>query len=285
MRSVLVRLAFVVAVLMTVASSEPASAGQADPFAQLSQGGLTGGLNVPGGGNGGSGGGRTVSSPGPTEGGSAPSTSQYSYVPTSTPCSQTGPGTGAVPGVAGYNPAANQGTVNAQVLVTGGQQQLVSYICVLNGAAPPPPPPPPPTPAEIWAHVPLSSGSIGVSPPTEGITGMVTWFWYRGDTSGVGVSVSIRGYTVQVRAKPVKFTWDSGDGTRGTGRSAGNEAAPGLTHVYERKGDYTIQMVAAWEGSYTFSGYGVSSGGSLGSVSVTSTRPYHVFEVRGVLGR
>lgn len=275
---------FAVAVLLTMPCAEPASAGQPDPFAGLSPGGLTGGLNLPGGGSGGSGGGTTVSGPGSTAGGSAPSTSQYAYVPTGRPCSQTGPGTGAVPGVPGYNPAANQGTVNAQVLVTGGQQQLVTYICVLNGTAPPPPPPPPPTPAEIWAHVPLSSGSIGVSPPTEGVTGMDTWFWYRGDTNGVGLSVSIRGYTVQLRAKPVKFTWNSGDGAQGTGPSPGSDGTPGFTHVYETKGDYTIQIVAAWEGSYTFSGYGVSSGGSLGSVSVTSTRPYHVYEVRGVLG-
>ncbi len=131
----------------------------------------------------------------------------------------------------------------------------------------------------------MSSGSVGVSPPTEGITGMDTWYWYKGDSSPVGLSLSIRGYSVQMSAKVVRFTWDSGDGSRGGGRLGGSEAAPGLRHVYETKGDYVITMVATWEGSYTFSGYGVSSGGSLGSVSMTSTHPYHVFEIRGVLGK
>ncbi len=38
-----------------------------------------------------------------------------------------------------------------------------------------------------------------------------------------------------------------------------------------------------WEGDYTFTGYGVASGGSLGTVTFSANRRYHVFEVRGVL--
>ena len=200
-------------------------------------------------------------------------------VNTSGPISPTNPLIGAAPG------GGPRGTIVGQYLVNGAERSLITYACVANGASPPPPPPPPPSPDEIWSHVPLKAGTVGVSPPNEGITGMATWFWHQGGTSPVGLTVSLRGYTVQVSAKPVKFSWDSGDGARGSGRVGGSEAKPGLTHVYETKGDYTITMATTWEGSYTFSGYGVSSGGSLGSVTVTSTRPYHVFEIRSVLGQ
>jgi len=273
-----------VAILVASSPTAASAEGPGNLFGGLTSDGLTGSVKVPGA--------QSVSSPGQTEAGGAPVTSGFVSVSTGTPCTPGGINTGSVitptnplsgtgPGTPGFNDPNPQGVVYAQYLITGGQRSLISYTC---GLAPPPPPPPPPSPAEIWGKVPLKSGTVGVSPPNEGITGMDTWFWYQGDASSVGLTVSIRGYSVEVRAKPVKFTWDSGDGAKGVARLAGSESRPGLTHVYETKGDYVIQMLATWEGSYTFSGYGVSSGGSLGSVSVTSTRPYHVFEIRSVLG-
>ncbi len=41
-------------------------------------------------------------------------------------------------------------------------------------------------------------------------------------------------------------------------------------------------MQVVWEGSYDFSGFGVSDSGSLGSVTVTRSRDYHVVEARAV---
>lgn len=264
--------------LALLATPRPASA-RGD--AGLGPDGINGGLNVPGAPS--APGAPTVSPPGPTGNGTAPSTSSFAYQSLGTPCSLTGPSTGAVPGTPGFNPNGTLGTVNAVLLATGGQSSLVNYICVIPGQAPPLPPPPP-TPAEIWGKVPLSTASIGVNPDTEGLTGLETRLWYEGAAGGVQLNLSIRGYSIAVRAKPVLFAWSTGDGAVSNVRSPGSAASPGLNHIYETRGDYTVSLATTWEGSYTFSGFGVSSGGSLGAVTVSRSRPYHVIEARGVLG-
>lgn len=260
----------------------PARAAHARGDAGLGPDGLNGGLNVPGSPSAAPS--QSVSPPGPTSGGTPPSTSNYAYQSLGTPCSLTGPGTGAVQGTPGFNPGATQGTVNALLLTTGGQNSLVTYTCLVPGQAPPPPPPPPPTPAEVWGKVPLSTASIGVSPGEKGLTGLETRLWYEGSAQGVELRLSIRGYALVAKARPVLFAWNTGDGTTHSVSSPGSADAPALNHVYETKDDYTISLTTTWEGSYSFSGYGVSSGGSLGAVTVSRTRPYHVIEVRGVLG-
>jgi hypothetical protein len=266
--------AVLAALLGLVADATPA---EARGDANLGADGINGGLTVPG-----APGAATVSPPGPTGNGTPPSTSSYAYQSLNTPCSLTGPGTGAVLGTSGFDPNGTVGTVNAVLLTTGGQSSLVNYVCVVPGQ-PPPLPPPPPTPAEIWGKVPLSTASIGANPDAEGLTGLETLLWYEGAAGGVQLNLSIRGYSVAVRARPVLFTWNTGDGTVSSVRSPGSAASPALNHIYETRGDFTVSLVTTWEGSYSFSGFDVSSGGSLGAVTVSRSRPYHVIEARSVL--
>jgi len=160
----------------------------------------------------------------------------------------------------------------------------VSQTCVYPGGAIPAPPPPPPTPAEVWAQVPLNKAAVGVNPKGEGVTGLPTWFWYEGGTGGVSLHLSLRGYSLTVQAQPYRFAWTTGDGASGGASQPGSPDKPAFTHTYQTRGDYQLAMTVSWAGSYSFSGYGISQTGSLGSVTVQASRPYHVYEVRSVLG-
>lgn len=162
-----------------------------------------------------------------------------------------------------------------------GTSNVVDAVCARTA---PPPPPPPPTPTEIWQFVPLTKSEIGINPRGDGLTGLDTWLWHEGERTGVEVAPVLRGYSLVVKARPVLYKWAMGDQPKTvyTTRVSGTEQQPAARHEYRTKGDYTVTMQIVWEGSYTFSGFGVSSAGSLGSVTVTRTRPYHVVEVRGV---
>lgn len=162
-----------------------------------------------------------------------------------------------------------------------GTSNVVDAVCAKVA---PPPPPPPPTPSEIWQFVPLTASTIGINPKGDGLTGLDTWLWHEGASTAVEVAPNLRGYSLVVNARPVLYKWAMGDQpqTVYSSRASGTEQHPAARHEYRTKGDYTITMQTMWEGSYTFSGFGVSSAGSLGSVTVARTRPYHVVEVRAV---
>ena len=181
------------------------------------------------------------------------------------------------------DPLKRIGQVYSVEQLIGAAWVAIRDVCVYPGTAIPAPPPPPPTPAEVWAMVPLDKAAVGVNPRGEGVTGLPTWFWYEGDTDGVNLNLGLRGYALTVHAKPYRFSWTTGDGASGGGSQPGSPDQPAFTHTYDTRGDYQLNMTISWAGTYTFSGYGISQTGSLGSVTLQATRPYHVYEVRGVL--
>jgi hypothetical protein len=178
-------------------------------------------------------------------------------------------------------------------------------------------PPPPPTSGEVIADAPLpklpfvlspvgrncspASASAGPANPAPrcaageapGLTGLETLLWIDPPPPPeVSVTVAIRGYTVTTRAHPVRYRWDMrqpGDteSTRNpdpsfTTTGPGTRDAPAARYRWETKGDYHIALAVVWEGSYTFSGFGVSRTEPLGPVTGEATVvPYHVIEIRG----
>ncbi len=164
---------------------------------------------------------------------------------------------------------------------TDGNTTIVDAVCAVEA---PPPPPPPPSPDEVWQFVPLAEAGLGINPIGDGLTGLETWLWNEGTASAVSVAPTLRGYDLVVEARPVLYRWDMGEDPRAvySSPSPGSEGQPAASHVYETKGDYEVVMEVVWEGSYEFSGFGVSNRGSLGSVTVTRSRDYHVAEARAV---
>lgn len=199
--------------------------------------------------------------------GSPGGSSGYWYVWTADPCS------------VGGDPYVGD---DFWVLVFGPGDELVDEFCADPNAEPLPTPP---TVTEIFDHAPLPPCEIGISPVGEGLTGMETWLWCENVDRPVEVTVTIRGFRVQVSASPTEYHWIMGDGINHVSKSAGTEQDPSATHVYETKDEYVVRVDVVWTGTYTYTGHGVTETGSLGEVSSTSDVAYPVVEVRGVLER
>jgi len=169
-----------------------------------------------------------------------------------------------------------------QLPVPGSESRVV---CSGTGGAVPLPPEPP-SAEEIWDRVPIPEGRMGVNPARDGLTGLETWLWYEGDAGPVQLPpIEIRGYAVTATAKAAVFTWKMADDPASHySRSVpGSQAHPAAVHVYQAKRDYNTVMEVGWEGSYSFSGFGIALANQpLGRVTLTSERLYHVVEARGV---
>ena len=158
-------------------------------------------------------------------------------------------------------------------------------VCPNAGSTAPQPPPPPPTPAQVWGATPLPPPIFNWNPHGLGLTGLASWFWVGGVGDPVTATANIRGYTVVTTARPVAYHWGFGDGTGAVGSSPGTEAAPSVRHVYQTKGKYSLQLIIAWQGQYTFTGNGVAvQTVQLGTVDgPLATSSYSVQEIRSVL--
>lgn len=182
----------------------------------------------------------------------------------------------------------------------------------------PSPPPPPPTPAEVLEAAALPQMRVGLSPSghdcavagvssppstpappcaagtSPGLTGLETLLWVDPPPPAeVSVTVDIRGYSVTTLAHPVRYRWQMRqDGDAASTRNPaptfetdgpGTRTAPAARYRWETKGDYHVSLAVVWEGSYTFTGFGVSRTEALGPVTGTATViDYHVIEVRSV---
>lgn len=181
------------------------------------------------------------------------------------------------------------------------------------------PPPPPPTAAEVIRASNLPQLQFALSPKgtdcavagavlasasrvppcgageAPGLTGLETLLWVDpAPPAEVSVNVTIRGYSVTTRAHPVGYRWRMRqDGDTESSRNPdpviatttpGTSTAPAARYRWETKGDYRLSLAVVWQGSYTFSGFGVASRTeSLGPVTgQPQTVPYHVIEVRSL---
>lgn len=151
---------------------------------------------------------------------------------------------------------------------------------------------PRPAAERIWSEVPLPEPAWGLSPGGDGLTGLPTFLWDPRGGAPVSATVDLGGFTATATARPVRYEWTMWDPSDPENRNphpvvssrvAGSEAKPAATYTYETKGDYTVTYTITWEGSYTLSGPGVDEVVDLGTTTTSSTRTYHVTEVRAVL--
>jgi hypothetical protein len=140
---------------------------------------------------------------------------------------------------------------------------------------------------------------LAINPHVEGLTGLDTWLWYEDDGASALMPINVNGQTrpglqVTATAGPfsitaeawiIEYRWDMGDGGRYASNSPGSEDHPAATHLYEVKGNYTVQVETVWTGTYTWTASGTTGSGDLGSVVRRSEHPYTVVEARAVLTR
>lgn len=152
------------------------------------------------------------------------------------------------------------------------------------------PPPPQPTAEQVWESAPLPAPDIKVSPGTYGVAQLPTWFWLANDPVGQDLTLptlSLGGYSVSLSVHPVSYNWSFGDGSGEVSLTAGNPGGAGrasASHTYTSKGTYQVGVSVAWEGTYTFAGYGLTRTVPLGPVMQTETTfPFAVQEVKSLL--
>jgi hypothetical protein len=152
------------------------------------------------------------------------------------------------------------------------------------GPPPPPPVPVPPTIGEIWDAAGIPAPAVGVSPGAVGVVGLDTWLW-SGGPDVVQLAVTLGGWTVTGVAHRTELRFDTGDGDTTTAPAPGSRAAPALTHVYDVKGEYALQVASVWQATVTMTGPGLAAPIpiAIGSAVVTVTQDYPVVEVRSVL--
>jgi PKD domain-containing protein len=115
----------------------------------------------------------------------------------------------------------------------------------------------PPTMEEVLDEAAIPQPAIAVNPSTEGITGMESWFWLTDVETTVAVTAELAGYQVTTNLEAVAYRWTIGDEATHTSTSPGSEADPAVRHTFDRKGTHTITVEMVWQGSYTYSGFGV----------------------------
>jgi PKD repeat protein len=121
----------------------------------------------------------------------------------------------------------------------------------------------------------------------HGLTGLPSGLWATVNNApvpSITASVTIRGYTVAVTARPVHYRWDMGDGDLVVGSSSGTMQAPSVMYTYQTKGTYTVILTVTWAGTYSFSGFGQATTATLPEVAQAPQQvPWSVQEIVSVL--
>lgn len=115
---------------------------------------------------------------------------------------------------------------------------------------------PPPSPDEVFRYfqtLPLPQLATRQQPPGNGLVGLPVIFFTDSPTTQT-FTVDIRGFDVDIVARAVGFTWDTGDGATLTTTDPG---APypdqTITHDY-RAGSYTARLTTTWGATYSVDG-------------------------------
>lgn len=153
------------------------------------------------------------------------------------------------------------------------------------------PAPLPPRPEEIWSVVPVPTPGFGINPGIRGLTGLDSYLWDSQGNAPVVATATIRGYTTTATAVPTHWEWrmwEEGDTPNVnpypvvSASFPGTREAPAATYMYETVGDYTLTMSVTWSGTYSFTapGGGPPQTVDLGTTTRSSSRDYHVIEIR-----
>lgn len=134
--------------------------------------------------------------------------------------------------------------------------------CGPGGADAIPSGPPPPGVEYPWIteeefqNYDIPPSVIHMSPDGWGVTRNKTVFY--ADAGVKTIDMTILGYAVTVKATPVAYAWDFGDGTEARTTSPGSPPVegqePSLYHVYGEKGTYEVNLTTYYTGMFQVDG-------------------------------
>ncbi|GAB3570450.1 PKD domain-containing protein [Spelaeicoccus albus] len=147
----------------------------------------------------------------------------------------------------------------------GNPGSLPSYLCLppegSNGTpsvvrTATPPPTMPVVSESDFRKFDLPAPRAKVQPDGWTVTGYPTNMYTNARTTTV--NLTILGFPVRVRARPVSFSWDFGDGhtltTTNTGAKISPGDSPSISHVYTRSGKVRVVLTTHYTGQYSVAG-------------------------------
>lgn len=113
----------------------------------------------------------------------------------------------------------------------------------------------PPIPSESdFASFPIPPSDPYALPVDWTVTGKPTAFW--ADAGVKEFDAELLGFPLRVRATPIEYHWDFGDGSSTSSVSPGSEPRrPELgtiTHMYSTKGEYSVTLTTIYTGEYNY---------------------------------
>lgn len=127
---------------------------------------------------------------------------------------------------------------------------------------------------------------LDLAPARIGLTGLRSYFWVSNELRPISATAGVRGVTVTAEARPVRFLWDFGDGTKRQTQHPGRpwtRSRPGnVGHVYETKGRYEPGVTVVWAARWRVNG---GAWQDLGYFSTAGSAEYPVREMISVLVR
>jgi len=172
----------------------------------------------------------------------------------------------------------------------GGRVLSVTHECVPfpdpNDTSTPPAPPTlvVPTVGDVWRAVALPRPVVGANPVTRGVTGLDTWLWSGGPTV-VQVAATIGAFRITGTARVVGYRFATDEGFLAESVTPGDDAHPGATHRFARKGAHSLAVSTVWRATVTMNGPGglAPVPVDLDTAVLTATVDYPVVEVRSRL--
>jgi hypothetical protein len=168
-----------------------------------------------------------------------------------------------------------------------------SFAAPAIGNAPPPAPIGPATnPREIAAiladraMVLAADPDLRISPSAIGLTGLDSYFWLANEPRPIVATADVPGIAVTAEARPIRYSWDFGDGTtrstthigrRWTRRRPGN-----IAHLYETSDTYTVRAAVVWEARWRL---GTGAWQPLGYFTTADSVEYPVRQIVALLVR
>jgi len=152
------------------------------------------------------------------------------------------------------------------------------------------PPAPTLTDTQLRDLVPWPTATIVFTPgDRRGLVGLRMGMYATGSgTVGVAVVDPVTGTSVTGTGTALAWTWHPGDETEPSlaiaATTPGSPQAPSAHHAWPTRGIKPVAVVVSWEADLTVAyPEGTVEARHIGPVPVTSTRPFHLFEVQALI--